>query len=162
MDTIEQIETRRDAVLEEIRSIRSLKRGSITQQYLDVPHQGKKKPVRRGPYYVFSRRENDRTVSHRLRTPEEVEQTRQDIARFERFKALCLQLEQLTERLGDLQRRGDPEEAKKKRIQVALEQDREVQRIVNCALAEPQPDLSASGGVGACLTGGVLASEAKC
>jgi len=114
MDLVRQIEAQREAVLEEMRSMRSLKRGTINEQYLPVVHQGKREPVLRGPYYVFSRREKDRTVSHRLRTAQELEEARENVAAYQRFKALCEQLEQLTERLGELQRQREDGERKKK------------------------------------------------
>ena len=72
MPTAKELEEKRESVLKEMRSLRSLKRGSISKQYLEVPQKGKP-PEKRGPYYVFSRREGKRTVSRRLRTEEELE-----------------------------------------------------------------------------------------
>jgi len=116
MDTMREVVVRRERILEEMRSMHSMKRGSITEQYLKVRHKGKKEPVLRGPYYVFSRKEGGRTVSKRLRSPGELEQTRSDVAAHRRFVELCKEFEVLTERLGELERdMGEVERVKKGR-----------------------------------------------
>lgn len=112
MTAIHEIEIRRDAILEEMRSIRSMRRGTINEQYLKVRHKGKKDPVKKGPYYLFSRREEDRTVGYRLTTQDEIEQAKKDVAAHKQFMELCREFESITEKLGELQRQ--PEEAKKK------------------------------------------------
>jgi len=91
-----------------------MERGTINEQYLSVRHKGRKQPVKRGPYYVFSRREGNKTVSRRLTSPEQLQQARQDVARHERFVALCRAFEGLTERLGKLER-GEPELVREKK-----------------------------------------------
>ena len=63
MGSIKELEAQRDSVLEQLRAIRSLERGSISEQYLKGSARGK--PVVRGPYYVVSRHEGGRTVSRR-------------------------------------------------------------------------------------------------
>jgi hypothetical protein len=107
MNTIQDIESMRDRILAEMRSIRSMRRGTLTEQYLRVPHKGKKEPVLRGPYYVFSRKEKKKTVGYRLTTPEELEAARRDVAAHKRFVTLCREFEEWTERLGALDRQGE-------------------------------------------------------
>jgi hypothetical protein len=103
-------------VLKQMRSIRSMRRGSISEQHLrSAPRAGRSTPVLHGPYYVFSRRENDRTVSHRLRLASELEQARQDVATHTRFVALCAEFERLTEQLGELERQQPELTQEKKR-----------------------------------------------
>lgn len=104
METVEEVEARRKAILEEIGGIRSMRRGTVNEQYAKVSHKGKKDPVRRGPYYVLSRNEGGKTVGWRLRTPDEVEQAKEDVAAYKRFKALCKEYEEFTEKLGELER----------------------------------------------------------
>jgi len=70
-----EIEKRRDALLQEMRLIRSMKRGTINEQYLKVPQKGAN-PALRGPYHVLSRREGNKTVSERLTTPAKIEQAK--------------------------------------------------------------------------------------
>ena len=119
MNTIQELEAKRDRILAEMRSIRSMRRGTLTEQYLRVPHKGKKEPVLRGPYYVFSRKEKKKTVGYRLTTPEDLEAARRDVEAHKRFVTLCREFEELTERLGALDRqakdRGESVGEKKRR-----------------------------------------------
>lgn len=107
MGTIQQVEGQRDAVLEQMRAIRSMERGSITKQFLKVPHKGKKEPVLRGPYYVMTRREGSKTVGYRLNA-EDLGRAQRDVEAHKEFLTLCRKFESLTEQLGRLEReRGE-------------------------------------------------------
>jgi hypothetical protein len=117
METRQALEARRLAILEEIRSIRAMRRGTINEQYFDVRLKAKKETTRRGPYYVFSRREGDKTVSQRLTTPEALEQARKDVEAYKRFQTLCREFEQVTAKLGDVERSSAQE---KKRFKSGL------------------------------------------
>ncbi len=116
MSSIEELEAERESIFEELRAMRSLERGSINEQYLKGSVQGQREPVLRGPYFVLSRYEGGRTVSRRLKTPEEVQGAREDVARQQRFVQLCRQLEELTHRLGELERSPGEGQEKKKRF----------------------------------------------
>ncbi len=116
MDTVQQLEARRNGILEEMRSIRSMKRGTINEQYFKTRLKGKKAMVHQGPYYVLSRREEERTVSRRLRSAAELEQARKDVVEYKRFLGLCQEFERLTGRLGELERGGQGLEQEKKRF----------------------------------------------
>ena len=116
MDTIQQLEARRNAILEEIRSIRSMRRGTINKQYFKTRLKGRKKMVRQGPYYVLSRWEKEKTVSKRLRSVAELEQAQKDVAEYKRFLGLCQEFERLTAHLGDLERGEQGVEREKKRF----------------------------------------------
>jgi len=108
----------REEILEEMRGIRSMRRGTITEQYLKVKHAGKEEPVLRGPYYVFSRREKHKTVAYRLTSRQDIEEARRDIAAHQRYAELCGEYERLTEELGYLERETPlDDEQKKKRKQ---------------------------------------------
>lgn len=113
MKTIAEVETRREAVLQQMRSIRSMKRGTINEQYLKVPQKGSE-PALRGPYHVLSRREGDKTVSERLTSPQKLEQAKLDVAAHRKFVELCKEFEVLTEQLGFLMRQTEGPEKKKR------------------------------------------------
>jgi len=114
MKAIAEIEARRRALLEELAGMRALRRGTLNEQYFPARRRGELESVRRGPYYVLSRREGDRTVSRRVR-PAEVERTRAELAAHRRFRELCRALEAFTERLGELEREGAKAGREKKR-----------------------------------------------
>lgn len=116
MSRIQELEKRRDEVLEQMRGIRSMKRGSINKQYFPAMRAGKKTQERLGPYYVWSRKEGPKTVSRRLHGTAELKQAQQDVQQYKRFMALCQEFGELTECLGELQRqRSDFEQEKKRR-----------------------------------------------
>ncbi len=85
-----------------MRAIRSMRPGSVTEQYLKVTHKGKRKPVVRGPYWVYTRKEGGKTVGQRL-SREDAEQVKKDIEAHRKFVALCKEFETLTMRLGDVE-----------------------------------------------------------
>jgi len=102
--TIQELEDRRNGILEEMRSIRSMRRGTINAQHFKTRLKGRKGIVVQGPYYVLSRREGKKTASQRLRSPSELEQAQKDVAEYKRFMGLCQEFERLTARLGELER----------------------------------------------------------
>jgi hypothetical protein len=114
MNTIKVIEARRDAIVKQMCAIRSLRRGTISQQFLKSTRGGGEEPVRLGPYFVLSRREGKKTVSQRLQAGAELEQARKDVEEHKRFIALCKEFEELTERLGQHEREQTHVEREKK------------------------------------------------
>jgi len=119
MDGIRELEARRDAILEQMRSIRSMRRGTINQQFLKVRLKGRKEPLLRGPYFVLSRREGNKTASKRLTSPAQLQWARRQIEAHKRFVSLCKEFEVLTERLGQLEQSLE-EGPKKKRSRLPL------------------------------------------
>jgi transposase len=89
------LEERREHILEQIRNIRTMRRGTINEQYLKVPRKDKE-PLLRGPYYVLSWNEDGKTRSLRLK-PEDLDQTRQDIAAYKNFQKLAKEFVEVTE-----------------------------------------------------------------
>lgn len=114
MKELELIEARREQLLEEIRKIRVMRKGSVTKQYFKMKTEGREEPVQRGPYWLFTHKEKGKTVGQRL-SQSEVERFQAEVDAFHRFRELCDEYAQLTERLGDLERESSPEFKEKKR-----------------------------------------------
>lgn len=115
MSTIAEIQARRSGIARELLDIRSMRKGSINEQYFPVVEDGKKTGKKRGPYFVHTYKEGKKTVSARLKTGAALDQAREDADNYRRFRDLCAEFEQLTERLGRLEREGSAsEEALKK------------------------------------------------
>jgi hypothetical protein len=114
---ISQLEARRLAILEKIRSIDSMRRGTLNEQFFQVRLKGSKKLTRQGPYYVWTRSEGGKTVSQRLTSAEAVEQARADVAAYKRFQALCGEYIEVTSQMGALKRTTEQE---KKRLKSGL------------------------------------------
>jgi hypothetical protein len=114
MDTVQELEARRNAIIEQMRSIRSMRRGTINGQHFKTRLKGRKGVVLQGPYYVLSRREGEKTVSKRLSSPIELERARKDVAEYKKFLGLCQEFERLTARLGELERAEQGLEQEKK------------------------------------------------
>jgi len=110
---ISQLEARRQAIIEEIRSIDSMRRGTVNEQFFQFQRKGSKALTRQGPYYVWTRSEGGRTVSQRLTSAEAVEQARADVAAYKRFQALCGEFVDVTSKLGVMKRTTEQE---KKRL----------------------------------------------
>jgi len=117
---IQELEARRNAILAEMRSIRSMRQGTINEQYFKAHLKAKKEAVLRGPYYVLSRWEGEKTFSQRVNSPAELEQARKEVAEHKRFLALYREFGQLTTRLGELERQEPELERKKKRFRSPL------------------------------------------
>lgn len=110
---ISLLEARRLAILEEIRSIDSMRRGTVNEQVFRIRRKGSKKLTRQGPYYVWTRSEGGKTVSQRLTSTEAVEQARAEVAAYKRFQALCGEYAEVTAQMGTLKQ---PTEQEKKRL----------------------------------------------
>jgi hypothetical protein len=113
MDAVQQLQQRREAIVQQMLQIRSMTRGAVSEQFQAVRHKSGPS-VRRGPYYVLCRSHKGKTVSQRV-PGGQVAQARADVAAYKQFVELCRQFEQLTEQLGQLERRGGADPGKKRR-----------------------------------------------
>ena len=137
------LEARRNALLEQMRGIRSMERGTITEQFFHRSRPGEKRLARQGPYYVFSRREGGKTMSRRLSRPAELERAQQDVKAYKEFVALCQEFARLTEQMGRLERPDAELAGGKKTAQIVLEQNGEVKKVLETIIQAKQMDLEA-------------------
>jgi hypothetical protein len=113
MEDKQHVQERRQAIVQEMLAMESMRRGTFSAQYLKVAQKRRKEKALRGPYYVVTRKEKGKTVS--VRVPEEAaERVRQDVARYARFVELAREFVELTERMGDLEQTGEAVKKKPK------------------------------------------------
>ncbi len=117
MMTKNSIEERRRVVLNQLAAIRSLRKGTLNEQWAPVVRDGKETGELRGPYFVFSYKVGSKTVSERIKGEQAQQWARQDAQSYKRFKELCLELEELTHQMGLVERKEAARSAglKKKR-----------------------------------------------
>lgn len=102
MDAMELIH-RREVIIEELKGLDEMRRGSVTEQYQErILPNGEK--VRRGPYPLYTYKEKGRTISRRLKSEAEVLQYRRQIQNYRRFEELTRELLLIGEQLCDLGR----------------------------------------------------------
>ena len=64
-----KLEQQRQVLLQQLSSLRELRRGSLTEQFLTVKHTDGSM-VKRGPYPLLTRKQGQKTVSLRLKDPQ--------------------------------------------------------------------------------------------
>ena len=106
---IQQLEARRLAILEQIRTIDSMRRGTVNEQFFPFRRKDSQQLSRQGPYYVWTCSVKGKTVSQRLSSAEEVEQARADVAAYKRFQALCGEYVEVTSQMSRLRRSTEQE-----------------------------------------------------
>lgn len=97
--TITQLHARRRQLLSQIEDLDQIRRGSITEQFVEsVRKDGTK--VRRGPYTLYSFKDKGgRTVSRRLSDPAQIAHYRSQIDAFRQFQQCTAELLSLGEAL---------------------------------------------------------------
>lgn len=99
--TTSQLHARRRQLLSQIEDLDQIRRGSITEQFVEsVRKDGTK--VRRGPYTLYSFKDKGgRTVSRRLNDPAQIAHYRSQIEAFRQFQQCTAELLALGEALCD-------------------------------------------------------------
>jgi hypothetical protein len=95
------LEHRRHALLEQLAGLRELRRGSFSEQFLQVKH-ADGTLVKRGPYPLLTRKQGGKTLSVRLTDPALVPLYRQQIQALRQFETVVDQLVGVGEELSDL------------------------------------------------------------
>lgn len=117
MTRIHDLEARRKQVLTELAAIRSLRKGSLNEQWFPILRNGKKTGEVRGPYFIWSYKVGKKTVSERIKDQAAVTWAKENTGNYRRFKELCAEFEELTAELGELERKkGRGADLLKKRL----------------------------------------------
>jgi len=112
MMNLEDLVRVREEIIEKIKEIRTMRRGTINEQYLKVPRK-EKEPSIRGPYYVLSRNEGGKTVGFRLKTQEELDLATKDVESYKEFNRLSKEFITVTESITDMIRSVEKADSKK-------------------------------------------------
>jgi Family of unknown function (DUF6788) len=96
-----RLDHRRQTLLDQLADLRELRRGSLTDQFLELKH-ADGSIVKRGPYPLFTRKEGGKTLSVRLNDPAVVSLYRQQIQALRQFESVVDQLIGVGEQLSDL------------------------------------------------------------
>ena len=114
MDRVEKLTQQKKEILKQIAQLPAMRRGSVTEQYLDFTRKDGSK-TKRGPYRVYSFKVKDKTVSSRLRNKQEEKLYRRQIEAFRRFQQLTAELARIGHELADLVVAEQAEEKKTSR-----------------------------------------------
>lgn len=114
-----ELEQQRQSILRKMGGIRTMRRGTVSEQFLKVPHKGQAEPVRRGPYYLWQYWEHGKPMRRRLRRGPEVAAARKEVAAYKEFEQLCEHYVHVAEALAEAEREPlASEEAVKKGLKL--------------------------------------------
>lgn len=113
MKDIQELEGRREQILTEIRNIRAMRKGSVTEQFIRAKRKGGKAPAVNGPYFLYTRKVKGKSVGERL-SAERAERYREEVEAYHHFQSLCDEYVVITEQLGDLERSSEDGSQEKK------------------------------------------------
>ena len=111
MKSFDKNKNRRQEIIQEISSITTMQKGTLNEQFLKVP-QKHKEPVLRGPYYVLTKKENNKTVSKRIKLAD-YEQIKDDVDNYKRFMQLANEYVKIAEEMTSLKSHFNSEDRKK-------------------------------------------------
>ena len=106
MSEIERLRKRREEVLRELSSLEQVRRGSVMEQYVETVSRDGVKGVR-GPYFLYTFKKKNKTVSRRVPRGEQAAMYREQIQAFRRFQKLVAEMTAVGERISDLAALGD-------------------------------------------------------
>jgi len=143
--TTAQLHARRRQLLSQIEDLDQIRRGSITEQFVESVRQDGTK-VRRGPYTLYSFKDKGgRTVSRRLSDPAQIARYRSQIDTFRQFQQSTAELLALGETLCD---RALEEPATEKKRRTSTRKSRRDPKADGLTAQSPRPGRLRSGSVG--------------
>ena len=139
MATREELAAKREKLLDEIASLGGMRRGSVIRQVVeDKLEDGS--VIRRGPYWLYTYKEGDRTKSRRLLDEDTARRYLEEIKGFRRFEELSKDLIGVSQQMCDLEESVGTRkrhERKKKRTVESSRKSRRSSKISSRWLCEP-------------------------
>ncbi len=97
MEKLEEFEQKRESLKKEIIKIGRMRRGSVSEQFVPVQHKGKKTPVLKGPYYVYTAKHKGKSIGKHLKVGSELEKYRREVNNYHRFQQLISEFVEIRE-----------------------------------------------------------------
>lgn len=97
---VSDLRRKRDQILGQIQSIDRLRRGSLSEQFFTRKVQGQE--IRQGPYFVLQCYLKGCKCSERI-PADQAEQTKLDVANYQRFQELAEEFVQVTDRITQVE-----------------------------------------------------------
>jgi hypothetical protein len=107
MSILSKLREARQQILTQIALIEEMRRGSVIRQFLKIRLKGRSKPTHVGPYALLTLKKKGRTVSRRLRDPDEIRRLEQQVENFHAFQRLCRQLVEIGEAVCEEREKED-------------------------------------------------------
>lgn len=102
MEKREALEQKRESLEKEIIKIGHMRRGSVSEQFVPVQHKGKKAPVLKGPYYVYTAKHKGKSVGKHLKVGPELEKYRREVNNYHRFQRLISEFVSVNEKICEM------------------------------------------------------------
>ena len=99
MSVLSKLRQARQQILTQIALIEEMRRGSVIRQFLKIRLKGRSKPTLVGPYALLTLKKKGRTVSRRLRDPDEIRRLEHQVENYHTFQHLCRELVEIGEAL---------------------------------------------------------------
>ena len=110
MSAIEQLQEERVRIVRQMLDIPCARKGSVSEQYFPVLKDGRPTGKKRGPYWIFTAKVKNKTVSKRLTTQTDLAHARREIDNHKLLQDLYHRFEEITEQMGTLAQQADPSE----------------------------------------------------
>ena len=101
MDELKAAQKQKLNILEQIRALGDMRRGSVTEQFFERKRSDGA-ITRCGPYHLYTYKQDGQTISRRLPDAAGAVQYRAQIEQFRRFEELSAQLVEISQRICDL------------------------------------------------------------
>lgn len=106
METQAKLTRQRHEILAQLAALGPMRKGSLSEQYVQTTLKDGAKS-QRGPYTIYSFKENGKTISRRLPDHAQRERFQAQIEAFRRFQTLTAELARIGQQLADLEAAGE-------------------------------------------------------
>ena len=119
METLETLRERKKTLLNQIRTLKDMRQGSIVEQYFEAKNKDGS-VIRQGPYLLYSFKTKGKTISRRLSSLAMAERYKEEIGEYRRFEELCAELVETSHKICDLQENEKLEDVREKKLRKPL------------------------------------------